>query len=304
MREEDIVLDSRDMKNTIYAKQWLPTGEIKAVLILVHGMSEHIGRYREMAEYLCSQGFLVAAEDMLGHGTTGEVQREFGYFTEQDAATVLVRDVHRLKKTVQEKYPSLPVFIFGHSMGAIIVRNYIMRYGSGIKGAIIMGNIDRGVFACQISKVFIRLMALFKGWHYKSDLVTYLALMRNKRGPSQFPLLSHRPEIIEQHKKDKYCGFQFSLNGYYTLVELLLRCRDKKLLGKIPKGLPILMLDGGEDQFGDYGEAPQKVKRIFTREGIKNIKSRIFKNDAHEVYNEKDRFEAFNDIVRFCAETP
>ena len=302
MREEDIVFDSRDMKNTIYAKQWLPTGEVRAILILVHGMSEHIGRYREMAEYLCSQGFLVAAEDLLGHGTTGEVQGEFGYFTEQDAATVLVRDVHRLKKTVQEKYPSLPIFIFGHSMGSIIVRNYIARYGSGIKGAIIMGNIDRGSFSCKVSRIFLRLIALFRGWHYRSRLVTYIGLMQNKKGPNQFPLLSHRPEIVEQHKNDKYCGFIFTLNGYYAVNEMLERCRDKKQLEKIPKDLPILMLDGGEDQFGDYTQAPQKIKHLFERTGIKNVKSRFFQGDAHEVYNEEDRFEAFNDIVRFCGE--
>ena len=302
MREEEIVFDSRDMKNTIYARKWFSSGQIRAILILVHGMSEHVGRYREMAEYLCSQGFLVAAEDSLGHGITGEVQREFGYFTEQDAATVLVRDVHRLKKTVQEQYPGLPIYIFGHSMGSIVVRNYIMRYGSGINGAIIMGNIDRGAFSCRLSKVFIRALALFKGWHYKSKLVTAIALYRNKRGSMQFPLLCHRPEIIEQHKNDRYCGFIFTLNGYYTVTEMLLRCRDKKLLENIPKDLPILMLDGGEDQFGDYGEVPERIKKLFKQAGLKNIKSKIFKNDAHEVYNEADRFEAFNDIIRFCAD--
>ena len=299
MREENIVFESRDMKNKIHAKQWNPVGEAKAILVLVHGMNEHIARYEEMAEYFCSQGFIVTALDHLGHGKTGEAQGEFGYFAAQDAATVLVRDVHRLKKLVQEKYPGLPVFIFGHSMGSIIVRNYISRYGTGIKGAVIMGNLDRSTLYAVSSLIFIRLIALFKGWHYKSRLVAAMALTRNKRGPRQFPLLSHRPEIMEEHMNDKYCVFEFTLNGYYAVTEMLRRNRDKKLLSKIPEALPILMLDGGEDQFGDYGEAPKRIEKLYKDMGLKNVKSKIFPNDAHEVYNEEDRFEAFDDMVRF-----
>lgn len=300
MREENIVFESRDMKNKIYAKQYSPSGEIKAIIILIHGMSEHIGRYSEMVEYLCAQGFLVAAEDLLGHGKTGDAQGEFGYFTEQDGATVVVRDVHRLKKTVQEKHPGIPIFIFGHSMGSIIARNYIMRYGSGIDGVILMGNIDHGSLFCSMSIVFIRVMALLKGWHYRSHLVSYFALMGNKRGPRQFPLLSHREEVLEAHRNDKYCGFEFTLNGYYVLTRMLKNCRDKDKLEKIPKDLPILMLNGGEDQFGDYGEAPKRIERLYARTGIKNVKNKLFPDDAHEVYNEADRFESFNDIVQFC----
>ena len=72
-------------------------------------------------------------ENLLAEGGT------FGYFCEQDPATVVVRDVHRLKKITEESYPEVPYVILGHSMGSFIARNYLCRYGKGVDGAVIVG---------------------------------------------------------------------------------------------------------------------------------------------------------------------
>ena len=102
-------------------------------------MAEYVERYENLAEFLTKRGILVTGEDHLGHGKSVSEGGSFGYFCEQDPATVVVRDVHRLKKITEEQYPQVPYIILGHSMGSFIARNYLCRYGSGIGGAVIVG---------------------------------------------------------------------------------------------------------------------------------------------------------------------
>ena len=118
----------------------MPEGrEPLCVVQIIHGMAEYVERYEEFARFLTDQGCVVTGNDHLGHGKSVGEEKCYGYFCEQDPATVLVRDVHRLKKITQKEYPSLPYVIIGHSMGSFILRNYLTMYGSGITGAVIMG---------------------------------------------------------------------------------------------------------------------------------------------------------------------
>ena len=98
--------------------RWLPEGEPVAVLQIIHGMNEYIRRYDAFAAYMAERGFVVVGEDHLGHGESVPEGGTYGYFCENDPATIIVRDVHRLKKLTQQDYPTLPYLILGHSMGS------------------------------------------------------------------------------------------------------------------------------------------------------------------------------------------
>ena len=140
INKEEFYFDSRDGVHKIYAVKWVPdSGKPVCIVQIVHGMAEHISRYEAFATYLANKGILVVGDDHLGHGKTVNSGEPYGYFCKEDAATVLVRDEHRLKKMMQEQYVGIPYIILGHSMGSYITRNYLMRYGSGIDGAILLG---------------------------------------------------------------------------------------------------------------------------------------------------------------------
>lgn len=141
MKKEEIFFLSRDGKTKIHAVKWIPEGKPVCILQIVHGMAEYIERYERLALVLTRQGILVTGEDHLGHGKSVGENGIYGYFCAHDPATVVVRDVHRLKKMVQEQYPGVPYLLLGHSMGSFILRNYLSRYGSGIDGAIVMGTV-------------------------------------------------------------------------------------------------------------------------------------------------------------------
>lgn len=140
MIKEEFYFDSRDGENRIHAVRYTPDdGNVRGIVQIVHGMAEYVERYENLAEFLTKRGILVTGEDHLGHGKSVSEGGSFGYFCEQDPATVVVRDVHRLKKITEEQYPQVPYIILGHSMGSFIARNYLCRYGSGIDGAVIVG---------------------------------------------------------------------------------------------------------------------------------------------------------------------
>ena len=140
IKKEDLYFNSRDREHKLHAIRWVPEAE-KPVCILqiVHGMTEYIDRYDEFARYMAERGILVVGDDHLGHGKSVRAGEPYGYFCKHDAPTVLVRDEHRLKKLMQKKYADVPYIILGHSMGSFITRNYLLRYGKGIDGVIIMG---------------------------------------------------------------------------------------------------------------------------------------------------------------------
>lgn len=148
MIKEEFYFDSRDGENRIHAVRYTPDdGNVRGIVQIVHGMAEYVERYENLAEFLTKRGILVTGEDHLGHGKSVSEGGSFGYFCEQDPATVVVRDVHRLKKITEEQYPQVPYIILGHSMGSFIARNYLVplrqrnrrcshrRYGNAVGGA-------------------------------------------------------------------------------------------------------------------------------------------------------------------------
>ena len=294
-------IDSRDMKSELTCYAFEPKGDIGAILILVHGMQDHIMRFRELAEYLESEGILCAGVDLLGHGRSAKKEEDFGYFCEQDPATVVVRDLHRVKKTIQAEHPGLPVYLMGHSMGSYIARNYIERYGTGIQGVIIQGGNDTPRLHSIAGKILVKTCAMFHGWRYRSGFITNLTMGSFERAFPDNPSgwISKRQEVIDSHREDPYSSFIFTLNGYYTLMELTYRAGNKKLIANIPKELPMFILSGAEDPVGEMGRGVQRMYELYKACGIKNVKLDIRPGDRHELQNEEDRYQVFEEIKDF-----
>lgn len=307
MKKEDFYFDSRDGVHKLHAVRYLPEAEPIGIFQIVHGMAEHVERYEELAEYLTGKGYLVTAEDHLGHGGSVPVGDVYGYFCPQDPATVVVRDVHRLKKMTQEKYPGLPYVILGHSMGSFILRNYLCRYGSGIQGAIIMGTGMQPAAAVASGKMLAKLQGIFCGSKHKSGLLNKIAFgaynkkITNPRTPNDW--LSAEPGNVDRYQADPLCGFCFTVNGFETLFELIGRLLKPEALKDIPKELPILMVSGAEDPVGDYGKGVQKAYDSLKEAGLTNLKLKLYPGDRHEILNEADKNQVMEDIGSWLENT-
>lgn len=304
MRQEEFYFDSRDQKTKIHAVKWIPDVEKPiAILQISHGMAEYILRYQDFAKAMTDKGFLVVGNDHLGHGQSKRKEKPFGYFCERDAATVVVRDVHRLKKLVQEDNPGVPYFILGHSMGSFILRNYIFRYGKGIDGAILVGTGNLSALVTKFGKLFANGCAILKGVGHISYFMQCVAFgnynKRIKQPKTEFDWLAKDEGVVNNYIKDPGCGFVFTLNGYLTLFELIERACNKKNMKEIPSGLPIYVLAGEEDPVGNYGKGVRTACNQMKLAGCRDITLKLYKNNRHEILNDKDKQQVYASIYSF-----
>lgn len=308
MKKEEFYFDSRNGADKIHALRYTPEdGQIKCVVQVVHGMAEYVERYEELAEFLTGKGFLVTGEDHLGHGQSVASGGTYGYFCEQDPATVVVRDTHRLKKITQELYPNVPYVILGHSMGSFIVRNYMYRYGSGISGAVIVGTGMQSGALIKMSKVLVAVQKALHGSQKTSNFLDKCAFggynkkISNPRTKQDW--LTKDAECVDRYRKDPLCGFTFTVNGFETLMELIARIQKKENLEKIPKELPVFMVSGADDPVGEYGKGVQRAYESLKGAGLKNIRLKLYDSDRHELLNETDKAVVMQDIYEWIENT-
>lgn len=299
--KEEFTYDSRDNKSKIHAIRWIPQkGEIKGIVQIVHGMVEHIDRYDEFANFLAQQGIVVVGNDHLGHGASVAQDSDRGYFCKKAGETILVRDVHRLKKLTQKAFPGKPYFILGHSMGSFITRKYIVEYGKGIDGAIIMGTGSKQPYLLQIGIVLTKVISKFRGATYRSKLINNNAFGSfNKRfcpARTEHDWLTKDAQQVDIYEADERNKFIFTLNGYETLFKIFLYIQKEQNFTNARKDLPILFVSGTEDPVGDFSEGVKTAYAFLERVGYSNLDMKLYENDRHEILNETDKDVVYKDL--------
>ncbi len=308
MRKEEFYFDSRDGQSKIYAVRYIPdTEKVEGVVQIVHGMSEYITCYEKFAAFLTDKGFVVTGNDHLGHGKTLQKDDVKGYFCENDPATVVVRDVHRLKKMTQELYPNVPYILFGHSMGSFITRNYMCRYGNGISGVIIEGTGMQSKCSLKFGKALVAIQKKIYGSKHVSGFANQVVFgsypKRCKPRREMMDWLTKDTEYVDRYMKNPLCGFPFPINGFETLFELISRLYVKENLENIPKKLPVLMMSGTEDPVGEYGKGVKRAYDSLKNVGLENLQLKMYDNDRHELLNETDREAIMQDIYEWIGES-
>lgn len=308
MKKLEFTIESRDGNKTpVYCVKWMPDevaengAKPAMVLQIIHGMAEYVGRYEPFAQWLTDRNIVVCGNDHLGHGKTAKSEADLGYFCGNDPATVVVRDVHRLKKTVQAQYTGVPYFILGHSMGSFIARNYICRYGTGIQGAVIMGTGSTPDKVLNFVLWLCRVQEKLFGSRHGAKMINNLAFSSYTKGyesaPTGYEWLSHNNENVKKYVADPLCGNLFTVNGFETLFTLIGRLNDKSNLDRMPKNLPVLFISGSEDPVGNCGKAVTEVYDSFVKdEGMKDVTLKLVEGDRHEILNEDDHLSTYQYI--------
>ena len=284
----------------IRAVKYIPESEPKAILQIAHGMVEFIDRYEDFAKFLCDKGFLVTGNDHIGHGGSVNNEDEWGYFTKENGNQVLLDDIYELTKITKKEYPNKPYFLLGHSMGSFYGRQYLCEHGNELDGAIIMGTGLEPLMTVKAGMMVCKLIASFKGWKYRSNLVNNMAFgaYNKKFEPTRTRAdwLTKDEKIVDYYINEPRCSFQFTLNGYYNMFSGIARLHDETYLNKMPKDLPILFVSGQDDPVGSFGkeveESAQSVKKI----GCKNVEVKLYPNDRHEILNETDKKQVYEDL--------
>ena len=301
MRDE-FYFPSKDGNTEIHTIEWKPEGEVRAVLQICHGMVEYIRRYDEFAQFLCGEGYYVVGNDHLGHGKSIQAKSEYGFFNEKYGNACVLGDMHTLRQRTEKKYPGVPYFMLGHSMGSSLLRQYIQMYGNGLSGAVLMGTVaDHKKAVLLFGKRLCRVMPAFRGWHYRSKMIDNLVLgaynKKFKPARTRADWITSDNENLDMYVADPLCSFMFTVNAYYNVFSGMIGIQRKESVYMIPKGLPVLFVSGADDPVGEFGKGVRKIYEKYRAAGIRDVTLRLYTGDRHEILNETDRDQVYKDLL-------
>lgn len=289
---------SKDNQTEIHAIEWTPENEPVAILQIAHGMVEFINRYDRFARYLNEKGIIVVGNDHLGHGQSVSSPNQLGFFADENGNQCVIEDMHTLYSLTKIKYPHLPYFLLGHSMGSFLARQYIEMYGKELEGAIIMGTGQLPAALVTSAKGIASFLGQWKGNRHRSTFLTQLALGSNNKAfepaRTQRDWLTKDTEIVDAYNENPLNNFIFTTNAYYNMFEGIQYAQQH--VEDVPKDLPILVISGAMDPVGDYGLGPKKVYDSYIDNGIMDVQLRLYEDDRHEILNETNYQQIYNDI--------
>ena len=303
MNKKEFKFLSFNKSTNIRAVEYTPDSEPCAVLQIAHGMDEFIDRYDGFARFLCSKGFVVTGNDHLGHGGSVNNESEWGYFAKEEGNRCLIEDMHELTRITKEKYPGLPYFLLGHSMGSFYTRQYLFDYSNELNGVIIMGTGHQPKAMLSLGRSLCRMLATFKGWEYRSSLVNNMALGANNKqfepGRTSADWLTKDESVVDWYLKEPRCNFVFTLNAYYNMFDGMLRLHDQSLMDRMEKRLPVLFVSGANDPVGENGKAVKAAYETFINTGMLDVEMKLYDNDRHEILNETDKETVYEDLYQW-----
>lgn len=293
---------SADNITQINATKWVPEGNIKAIVQISHGMSEHIERYNDFATYLAQNGYIVCGNDHLGHGKSVTSSDKLGYFSKQNGWGNMLEDMYCLTKIMKQQYNDLPYVLIGHSMGSFLSRAYAASYGDELAGAIYTGTGSGTVFINLLisqCKKYIN----EKGELTRAEDINKLVNKKYNRKAyprtSEFDWLTRDTVEIEKYVSDPLCGFVFTYKGFLDLFELIKEVTGKKWASKVPMDLPIYFFSGNMDPVGNYSHGVVKVIDWLLSTGHRNIISKFYDNGRHEMLNELNKKIVYKDTLKW-----
>ncbi|MGN1014388.1 MAG: alpha/beta fold hydrolase [Butyricicoccus sp.] len=295
------VFPSADGKTSIAWYMFCPLGVTpRGIVQISHGMCEYFSRYTTFAKYLCSLGYIVCGNDHLGHGSSVSSDRALGFFGQKNGWSVLIDDLATLTDIMKRRWPDLPYFLLGHSMGAMVARLYLTRYSDKLDGCILSGTPAHR----PLSTVGIRMANSVMHSHgpmYRSCMLNNLATGRNNARISHpdtpFDWLTRDKTIVALYQSDAKCNFIFTAAGFRDLFRLMYYCTLPQCVKTVKNRLPILFLSGDADPVGHYGMGVRRISSLYRYAGFPDVTTILYPDCRHEVLNELNRQTVFADVA-------
>lgn len=278
----------------IYVKKWYDTNiKPRAIIQLSHGMVEHINRYNDFATFLLKNNIFVYGNDHRGHGKTGEKQGQLGYLSDQNGFSKVTCDLYEITKLITKEYPNTPLFLFGHSMGSFLGRNYIQNHSESIDGIILSGTGFYPTFTSSSGKALASMLPAKKESNIMNTIAfgTYNRKIKNKK--TSFDWLSRDQDAVMQYIDDPQVGYVPTARFFYDLMKGLGQIHLQKFNQQIRKDLPILLISGDADPVGNYSKGIWKVARDYEQIGISDILVHLFEDGRHELLHELNKDEVY-----------
>lgn len=255
-----------------YARGWEPDKKPKAVVALVHGLGEHSGRYAHIGAALAAAGYALAGFDLRGHGQSG------GPRGHTPSYETLMDDIADFLTQIKARYPRLPVFLYGHSMGGNLVLNFCLRRRPKVQGVIATAPWLKVAFEPPAWKMRLArtMNRIAPGFTQRSGLET--------------AALAHDTETVRNYANDPLVHDKISARLFMVMHESGLWALDHA--SAFP--CPILLMHGTADRITSPG-----ASRQFAERAAKKVTWRAWDGCYHEIHNEAQAAEVIRVMIRW-----
>ncbi len=304
MRESSFVYESPDGVD-VFVHGWLPDGgEARAVLQVVHGMSEHGARYARLAKRFTDAGFAVYADDHRGHGKTAKTAADLGKMGGLDAFRRTVSDIHGINRELGKRHPGAPIVFLGHSMGSFLVQQLMYEHPHDMVGAVLSASNGRPPPLALAGRLVAHAEARRLGGDRPSPIIQRLSFDEFNRAfaPNRTPCdwLSRDEAEVDLYVADPLCGVPCSVHSWHSLLRALAVLSDPANQARIPRTLPIFIASGAQDPVGEFGAGIRRLASAYARVGLKDVTVKLYPGARHEILNETNRDEVEADFLAFA----
>ena len=295
---------SADQKTLIHVNQWTPLGrEIRGVVQIAHGVAEYGARYAPFADYLCKNGYVVVANDHLGHGKSLIEGRPMVYLGDENGWENVVKDIESIRARTAKVFAGKPYFLFGHSMGSFLARTYLIRYPGKLTGCVICGTGHMNALIVAAGKMVADAEIKRLGRASYSERVDQLAFgAYNKRfAPNRtgFDWLSVNEKNVDAYIADPLCGGRSTLGLFRDMMDGIGIITDRANMEKMDKNMPVFFIAGDKDPVGDMGKGVETAYRCFKKAGVQDVSIKLYHGLRHEILNEKTNQYVFLDVLNW-----
>ncbi|MBR2890325.1 MAG: lysophospholipase [Oscillospiraceae bacterium] len=301
----DLFYESRGA-GRIHGCRWEPQGQPKAVLQLVHGIAEHIGRFEPLIRFFNDQGYVVVAEDHMGHGRSIGEECPQGYF--HGGWFTAVEDTRQLMRYTMKKYPGLPYVLLGISMGSFMVRTLIAKYPDcGISAAILCGTAWQDPKVLKAGRSLARMVCKASDEREPSGLLqkmmfgSYNQRVKDPQSPNAW--LCSDAAVVDNYDGDPLCGFQPTAGLARDMLEGIHYIQQPDTLCRMRKDLPVFFIAGDQDPVGNYGAGVERCAKEFRAQGMTRVALKLYPGCRHDVLNELDCGKIRADVTEWIEST-
>lgn len=254
----------------LFAREWQPEGELRGVICLVHGLGEHSGRYANVALKLTQAGYVLLSYDQRGHG------KSLGRRGYTSSYETLLDDIDCFKRESLRRFPDLPIFLYGHSLGGNLVLNYVLRRQPEFAGVIVTS---------PWLKLTVELPELLRRFaRFLNKLWPTLSLFSGL----ELEALSRDLSVVDAYKVDPLVHKRISIRLFVTMDQ----AGRWAMENAAQFNLPLLLMHGG----GDRITSSEATKR-FATQVHKDCTTKIWQGLFHELHNEPEKEEILAYII-------
>ncbi|MDE6259546.1 MAG: lysophospholipase [Oscillospiraceae bacterium] len=292
----EFTFSSKDGVHKCHASLWTPEDKPRAVVQIVHGVADYMGRYDHFARYLADHGFVVCGEDHLGHGRTVD-DGKYGYFGKKDGWTLVTADVRQLRQLMGEKYPGVPYFLLGHSMGSFLARTYLCAYPGTVDGCILSGTGQEKAAVVAAGKAVSSVVCALRGPETVSPLS--LGSYNKQFAPNRTSAdwICRDEAVVDAYLKDPFCTFEPTAGLVRDMMGGLQYISSEKALSQMDPSTPVYLFSGDRDPVGGNGEGVRKVYGFFKDHGTADLTMKLYPGGRHEMHNEINKGEVYADVL-------